>query len=392
MTVPSVQREVAVFIANPGKDVIRTALEVRKPHTDKANWSIGSLLRRFQMSRVRSLLMFGLIASTSTGAWGQLVEGAIAAPSIDRWVYPFAGNGREGSVPVFAALRQPGFEDRDSNMLVGFTTSTMVPAGLGEERYIINEVRITVYVQGDDRFEYDGTFDSVVTSYAVTDPDYVADADAGKPIELFAAGYRNGFNDVTFLENSPYTQGPVPAEGVANVYPAILNSSGQPATDVGRHVRQKYEAVPLAVGVNDELAPGALVPAGTAFTFNVDLSTPAARAYVARGINAGQVRFMISSLHATSGGPGGGTGGLTYPSIYTKESAVAQSAGLIANAYVAVTVFPGADFNQDGGVDGGDVEAFFIAWTVGELFADFNLDGGVDGADVEAFFLAWVGG
>jgi hypothetical protein len=51
-----------------------------------------------------------------------------------------------------------------------------------------------------------------------------------------------------------------------------------------------------------------------------------------------------------------------------------------------------ADFNQDGGVDGADVEAFFEAWMNGEDSADVNQDGGVDGADMEVFFAAWKAG
>lgn len=51
-----------------------------------------------------------------------------------------------------------------------------------------------------------------------------------------------------------------------------------------------------------------------------------------------------------------------------------------------------ADFNQDGGVDGSDIEAFFTAWSNSEPLADANQDGGVDGSDVEVFFLAWENG
>jgi hypothetical protein len=51
-----------------------------------------------------------------------------------------------------------------------------------------------------------------------------------------------------------------------------------------------------------------------------------------------------------------------------------------------------ADFNRDGGVDGGDVEAFFVAWESSAPEADTNRDGGVDGSDVEAFFVAWEAG
>lgn len=48
-----------------------------------------------------------------------------------------------------------------------------------------------------------------------------------------------------------------------------------------------------------------------------------------------------------------------------------------------------ADFNEDGGVDGSDVESFYTAWESGETLADVNGDGGVDGNDVETFYTAW---
>jgi hypothetical protein len=51
-----------------------------------------------------------------------------------------------------------------------------------------------------------------------------------------------------------------------------------------------------------------------------------------------------------------------------------------------------ADFNQDGGVDGADVSAFFGAWEAGDTSADVNADGGVDGGDVSTFFVAWEAG
>jgi hypothetical protein len=51
-----------------------------------------------------------------------------------------------------------------------------------------------------------------------------------------------------------------------------------------------------------------------------------------------------------------------------------------------------ADYNQDGGVDGADVEAFFVDWQDGLFPADVNQDGGVDGADVQTFFTLWATG
>ena len=51
-----------------------------------------------------------------------------------------------------------------------------------------------------------------------------------------------------------------------------------------------------------------------------------------------------------------------------------------------------SDFNQDGGVDGADIEAFFLSWVTGSCDADVNADGGTDGSDVESFIVRWQTG
>jgi hypothetical protein len=51
-----------------------------------------------------------------------------------------------------------------------------------------------------------------------------------------------------------------------------------------------------------------------------------------------------------------------------------------------------ADFNQDGGIDGSDVGAFFEVWENGEPCGDVNQDGGIDGSDVDFFFFVWENG
>lgn len=48
-----------------------------------------------------------------------------------------------------------------------------------------------------------------------------------------------------------------------------------------------------------------------------------------------------------------------------------------------------ADVNNDGGVDAGDIEWFFGAWSAGIGAADLNLDGGIDGQDLFTFFESW---
>ncbi len=64
----------------------------------------------------------------------------------------------------------------------------------------------------------------------------------------------------------------------------------------------------------------------------------------------------------------------------------------IVNALAAHQRDCAADFNQDGGIDGADVQAFFESWGGGDPSGDVNKDGGVDGGDVEAFFVVWTAG
>jgi hypothetical protein len=72
--------------------------------------------------------------------------------------------------------------------------------------------------------------------------------------------------------------------------------------------------------------------------------------------------------------------------------------GLVTEADLAIissgdcNCFCPADYNRDGGVDGADVETFFIDWAGAQGCADVNFDGGVDGADVETFFIVWSNG
>lgn len=102
-------------------------------------------------------------------------------------------------------------------------------------------------------------------------------------------------------------------------------------------------------------------------------------------LDAGSER-LVRHIGFEHGGPGllqmNGAGEIVFTLWFTDGGSA-----------VYVGAFPcSADFNRDGGVDGGDVEAFFVAWEAAENRADVNEDGGVDGADVEAFFVLWEAG
>jgi hypothetical protein len=98
---------------------------------------------------------------------------------------------------------------------------------------------------------------------------------------------------------------------------------------------------------------------------------------------------------------GAQTGTLTINAVTPADAgqydAVATAAcGTATSNAATLTVNGGipcpADFNQDGGVDGGDVEDFFAAWEAADPSADVNQDGGVDGGDIGTFYDAWIAG
>ena len=79
---------------------------------------------------------------------------------------------------------------------------------------------------------------------------------------------------------------------------------------------------------------------------------------------------------------------------YTITLTVTDHQGAHAADTVVVNVSPRciADYNNDGGIDGDDVIAFFALWDMNDAAADFNHDGGVDGDDVIDFFGHWDSG
>ncbi len=82
---------------------------------------------------------------------------------------------------------------------------------------------------------------------------------------------------------------------------------------------------------------------------------------------------------------------ITFSDSFSQVADVGIFAATIRDSIPAGAPCP-ADFNQDGGIDGADVEAFFIAWEGGDPSSDVNQDGGIDGGDVETFFIAWEAG
>lgn len=183
---------------------------------------------------------------------------------------------------------------------------------------------------------------------------------------------------------------------------------------------ETYVAGPAKV-VSLAPAPGAsfataLAPSQVDIVFSEPVSAPAA-AFSVVG-SAGNVPISVTYTAATRTARLAFTGALVpgvytvrvLPTVTTTTGSIALDGELIGQGTSALPSgdgLPGgetlysftveasdcpADYNQDGGVDGQDIESFFMAWESGETGADVNEDGGVDGVDVESFFVLWEAG
>ena len=116
---------------------------------------------------------------------------------------------------------------------------------------------------------------------------------------------------------------------------------------------------------------------------------------------SGEIEFRYGTV-AANFTVGGDAGGATV-GVENGDGTIATSipgSSITSNSGIRLATTAGgpacsscppcaADYNNDGGVDGGDIEAFFPAWEASDGCADVNLDGGIDGGDIEAFFAVW---
>jgi len=307
-------------------------------------------------STFRPLLAAGLLVTTAAnpafGVGENVVVNAKDA-AFDRWNYPFNGTpGTRGAAPTFLASGTPAFDERDGQFLVGFDTASMgVTPGLNPADYQVNSLTITA-THSTGAFVYDPTYDSYQTYLSPgddggtpgdpsddtpADPNFTADADAGRPIVLTGAGLRGGFNEFTFgagsatayAEGSPFgDNGPTPFGPDAtdrNAFAADFDSSGN-LRDISNNVGTNFVNIPgfdinpWAVGTTN-LNPGDPVieavagdSPGSTFTFTLDLSDPDILGYVQEGLAEGGLFFSITSLHTT------GQSGGTNPNFYTHDN------------------------------------------------------------------------
>ncbi len=342
---------------------------------------------------VRSVpcLLLAAGAASSAALAGDAFDGIVPAPAADRWMYPF--NATPGTKPTISTFGSepgaPDFDSRDGQMLVRFDTGGGIPAGLGSQRYQVESLRLTVQFANDLVVQYDPTSDPWQCFVDPEDPNWVADADAGQPIELFGVGFRNGFSATGFAENSPYTVPPNSplSPSVRNAFAMSFDGEGDPI-DVSNNPRQHFDPKVWSVGAIDGLEPGDFIPLGSLMTFDLDTSDPSIQQYLRDGLDAGRLWFALTSLTFVEQQGG------NFPTFHAKESAlVILGLAQAARLEYSVRVLPQcatADFNCDGRVDGDDLGSLLGEWgACPGCDADLNGDGQVDGDDLGSLLGLW---
>ena len=241
-------------------------------------------------------------------------------PDIERWMY--ANNAAPCDRPAGASFGtfgdEAGVDTRHAQHLVGWDTVSLVPTNRGAANYLVTRCRLTLTINRGNLFAYDPTHDDFRTYFETNLAAYFPDNDAGRPVELFGVGFRNGYTVATFDQCAPFgTNAPTQR----NAYAAGWSTSGV-LLDVSNNVGKTnesfpaFEVAPFAVGQTTNVAPGELVPAGARITFDLNLIDPFVLAYVQAALNGGRLRLMVSSLHVTAGQ----FGMPSYPDFATRFS------------------------------------------------------------------------
>ena len=335
----------------------------------------------------RPIAFAALVAALHGGAIASPIVVEMNQPTLDRWNYPFNPTpGQRITASTFGVFGDERFDNRDAQFLVGFDTGAFVPTGEGANRYVVTEAVVRVRVAEGNAFRYDPTYDSYRTYLPTDHPDYLPDSDNGRPMELYGAAFRNGFTSATFTETAPH--GPAFGIGVRNAFPTDF--VGGVPDDVSNNIRFAFETTPFAIGRNNALTPGQLVPINTQFTFDIDVTNPDALAFVQQGLNEGRLRFIISSLHPAEDPGIGDERGITinFPVFFTKENKFGGDPFFFAPQLrlvvsIAEPGVPG-DANGDGVVNFDDLA--IVLGQFGQagtgLQGDLNDDGVVDFDDL----------
>jgi len=308
-------------------------------------------------------------------------------PTLDRWEYPFNTDiGNKAETKIFGA-NDPSFDNRDGQMVLAFDTAADIPTGLPLDSYEIISATITLMTESDETFRYDATSDAWQTYLPAEDDDAESDTDDGRPIELFGAGFRNGFTSVTFTETTPYSPAGPFGKGVRTCFPIAFDNAAP--VDVSNSLDEAFDPVPFAIGTTTTVASGELVPALTDFAFEIDVNDPDIAGYLQQSLADGITYFTVASMFPATQQTGG-----SFPEFFTKENAAVGLGASAARVTLVVNIaaVPG-DTNGDAIVNLTDLLNVLSQWGTcpvdEDCAGDVTDDGFVGLADLLNVLANW---
>lgn len=374
------------------------------------------------------------LALAATGSRATAAEHFFAAPSDDQWQYWM--NSAEGFRPTGSVFGAPGsaglnadFNDRDGIVILAWDTTGLIAPGQGPQSYNVTRVRMTISAAAapslvptwpvdltlDEWFTYDFDSDGMVNSDGfprgdINDTDgESSDADPGRPIELFGAGFGPLYSASTWTEFNLYEgagqaqfgfnpmspRDPFPfvfQDGTGELLHAEDNIRGLHNDTLAMPVT-RFTPTPWAIGAPQGYTPGSqTTPFDVEFEVDLNLSAGAVKGYFQEQLNAGKVFLIVTSLKET-GAFGSDPSG--FPSFVLKEGL-----GLFPTAHapqlrIEISNIPG-DYDGDGDITPADFEEFPPCTTgagggIGDpdcSVFDFDTDSDVDLRDYAAFTLA----
>jgi hypothetical protein len=331
-----------------------------------------------------------------------------SAHYLDRWMYPFnMVPGTRIQAPLFGATGTAAFDERDGQYLLAIDSAGLgITPGLERAAYQLTSDRLVI-TEAVVGYAWDPTYDSFRTHLDPSAALFQADSDAGRPIELFGAGLRNGYSEFGWPDGATNTAAPVfssgtplgpSGRGTRSVFAADARGN-----DVSNHVdtigqgamgvEAGFFAIGQAVRNGSLLEPGGLVEAGDQIVFDVDLTAEGVHDYFSQQLAGGQLGVVVSSLHAAaqSGGP-------PIPNMATANH-FAWPAPVLTLSYELVEVLMAGDLDGDRDVDSADLLSFLGNWTGSEYSGpllqltdgEMDGDGDIDTADLLGFLAAWTG-
>jgi len=338
------------------------------------------------------------------GVFGQIINLQVNTPTIDRWNYPFDSSpGYSETASVFSALGQEdafpplSFDQRDAQMIVGWDLGAQIPTNRGTCAYRVLSATLKIATTGEVAFRYDPTYDPRTTYLTGAN-----DPDAGRPIELYGVGFRNGwtlgapgqagcgafpgfpcwYEGTVDLPGPP--EGPCICKDQRNAF--ATDFSGGISRDISNNVRDGFDPKPFAVGQIAGATPGQYAPLVSDVSFDLNVSDPDVQAYLRQGLNAGRVLLSVSSLQpaASAGGPGAGE----YAKFFCKEHPLGAGSNGNPNKWARLTLSVRVitlvgDVNFDGVVNTADLTQLLVNFGhAGGGEADLNCDGVVNTSDL----------